>query len=350
MKKSLIALAALATVATAAQAQSSVTIYGIVDLGILGVSKTTSDAGRLTAVASGPLSTSRLGFKGTEDLGGGLKANFTLESELNADVGSNDSVLFKRGAWVQLDQANVGSVTLGRQNRLDYAATASMDPWSAANVGGFISAGYLGGLAVAAGNVRVDNAVTLQTAKFGGLSAAYQYAFGEVAGNASKSKTDALNLDLVQGALRVNYSHVERKDSSGVRAERGDFTYASYDFGFVKPVIGYIETQATATSVKNKVTLVGASAPVNANTTALLGYYDHKNAGASAGKDGQTYSLGLTYALSKRTTLYGLTAFSNVDAGTVLAVSNNGTQHNQANNVPAGLNQSVYAVGVRHSF
>jgi predicted porin len=208
----------------------------------------------------------------------------------------------------------------------------------------------LGGLAVAAANVRVDNAITLQTAKFSGLSAAYQYAFGEVAGDTAKTKTEAFNLDYTQGNLRVNYSHVERKDSSGVRAERGDFTYASYNLGFAKPVIGYIETEGAAGSVKNKVTLVGASVPVNAKTTALLGYYDHKNAGNTANKDGQTYSLGATYALSNRTTLYALTAFSNVDAGTVLAVSNTGTQHNQANNVPAGLNQSVYAVGIRHTF
>ena len=86
MKKSLIALAALATVATAAQAQSSVTLYGIVDMGIM--SSKTDGAGNVLAAQSGALSTSRWGVRGTEDLGGGLTAAFNLESEIAADAGT----------------------------------------------------------------------------------------------------------------------------------------------------------------------------------------------------------------------------------------------------------------------
>ena len=108
MKKSLIALAALATVATAAQAQSSVSVYGIIDSGYLRF-KSDADAGAIQQVTSGALSTSRLGFKGTEDLGGGLKANFTLENQFSADTGAQATgALFLRGAWIQLDQANLG--------------------------------------------------------------------------------------------------------------------------------------------------------------------------------------------------------------------------------------------------
>ena len=86
MKKSLIALAALASVATVAQAQSSVTIYGIVDAALVSVTGA-SATGKVQGMGNGGLSTPRLGFRGTEDLGGGLKANFHLEAEFLADTG-----------------------------------------------------------------------------------------------------------------------------------------------------------------------------------------------------------------------------------------------------------------------
>ncbi len=356
MKKSLIALAALATVATAAQAQS-VTLYGIIDSGYLNVSKTgattaTTSTGSLNALASGALATNRWGLKGSEDLGGGLKANFLLEAELTSDDGAGSTPFFKRGSWVQLENAS-GSVTLGRQNRLDYAAVASNDPFGAANVGGFVSAGYLGGKAVAAGDIRPDNAVTVQTAKINGLSVAYQHAFGEVAGGASKSRVQSANIDYTIGKFRANYSYAQTNDAAnGSGSTKGNFFFASYDFGVVKPHYGYVETTkvGTGAGIKNKVNMYGLSAPVNAKVTAMVGYYDHKNANHTDGKDGQSYSAGALYSLSKRTTLYALYAKSDVDSGTVLAVANLGAQHNQSSNAPAGVNQQVYAVGIRHSF
>ena len=102
MKKSLIALAALATVATAAQAQSSVAVYGLLDAGVSSNFTANSSGQTLTAAANGILATSRLGFRGTEDLGGGLKANFNLESGLNPMTGaqSRSNSFFDRRAIV----------------------------------------------------------------------------------------------------------------------------------------------------------------------------------------------------------------------------------------------------------
>src|SRR5450830_704278 len=101
MKKSLIAIAVLAATSSAAFAQSNVTIYGILDAGI--TSERGGAAGNVTKVTSGAASASRLGFKGTEDLGGGLSAVFKLEAGVKVDDGSLDntnSVLFNREAYV----------------------------------------------------------------------------------------------------------------------------------------------------------------------------------------------------------------------------------------------------------
>jgi predicted porin len=83
MKKSLFAIAAVTAFAGAAQAQSSVTVYGIMDAGYATVTNTTAAGGTTTGLQSGGLAASRLGFRGTEDLGGGLRAGFVMESEMN---------------------------------------------------------------------------------------------------------------------------------------------------------------------------------------------------------------------------------------------------------------------------
>ncbi|MFM1869601.1 MAG: hypothetical protein RLY99_345, partial [Pseudomonadota bacterium] len=166
MKKSLIALAALATVATAAQAQSSVTIYGVMDAGVTTVDKISATSGRVTGLTSGGLSTSRIGFKGTEDLGGGLSAGFTLETEILPDTGaqgSSSAVLFERGAFLTLASKDLGSVSLGRQNFDEYATAAGFDPFAGNNIGGWVAQSQYG-------QVRFNNGVTLKTPTLGGLT------------------------------------------------------------------------------------------------------------------------------------------------------------------------------------
>jgi predicted porin len=123
MKKSLLALAALSAFATAAQAQSNVTIYGIADVSWQSVD---NDAGQEAGtLVRNALASSRLGFRGTEDLGGGLKANFLLEAALNLPngqtgttqgTGTDASTTFDRAAWVGLSSTKFGEIRLGRQD------------------------------------------------------------------------------------------------------------------------------------------------------------------------------------------------------------------------------------------
>ena len=119
MKKSLVALAVLSAFAGIASAQTSVTVYGIVDAGV-----TREDSGLRTfnRLDSGNQSTSRLGFKGTEDLGGGLSAQFLLEQGFSLDNGAvQDSArtAFNRQAYIGLT-GNFGQVRLGRQKTVMY--------------------------------------------------------------------------------------------------------------------------------------------------------------------------------------------------------------------------------------
>src|ERR1700688_4160657 len=129
MKKTLLALAVLGASAGVASAQqSNVTIYGIVDAGVA-YKNDGNPAGNTLSLESGQQNSSRLGFKGTEDLGGGLSAIFTLENGFNVDNGTlgNTSRLFGRQAWVSLN-GGFGSAKLGRQEAALYYALSEADP------------------------------------------------------------------------------------------------------------------------------------------------------------------------------------------------------------------------------
>src|ERR1700730_16325238 len=128
MKKTLLALAVLGAFAGAASAQTNVTVYGIVDAGVQ-YKNDGNPAGKTLSLQSGIQNGSRLGFKGTEDLGGGLSAIFTFENGFNVDDGTlgQGNRLFGRQAWVGLN-GGFGTVKLGRQQTALYYALTEIDP------------------------------------------------------------------------------------------------------------------------------------------------------------------------------------------------------------------------------
>ena len=180
MKKVLFTLLALGASCTAL-AQSSVTIYGVADAGLVVDKDAAGD--RLTRVASGVASGSRIGFKGKEDLGNGLSALFVLESGFNIDTGTSGQggLLFGRQAYVGLSGKG-GTVTLGRQYSPYYLALRDVaDP-------------FVIGLAGTASNVmatnyRVDNMAQYATPTWNKLSAELAYGFGEVADDNAKNRS-----------------------------------------------------------------------------------------------------------------------------------------------------------------
>lgn len=328
MKKSLIALAVLATTG-AAMAQSSVTLYGRIDSSV-GSEKLNGVS--TTKMFSGNLTGSRYGFRGTEDLGGGLKANFTLENGFNADDGTLGSAntAFSRQAWVGLS-GGFGAVKLGKtdsvfkdiydlgntHNVFDSEFTATKEAYRA-GLGGFTG--------------RPNNQIRYETPNMGGFSAGLTYAMDEdVAANA---ETTAFNLRYRAGNLDVGLAYQE--DDFVVLANDRKYTVlaGTYNFGVAK-VSGQIQNVKAGDNRKDTEFGLGVSVPVgNVDLSAGYARSKAKDATGADAQKGSAFSLGATYGLSKRTKLYGGYIDGEVETAAGAAVRD----------------YRMFALGVRHDF
>ena len=300
MKKSLIALAVLAA-AGAASAQSSVTLYGRVDAGLVSLKdQIGGDGVTRTKLDSNVLNNSLWGIKGTEDLGGGLNANFVLESGMSLDDGSaaDATKSFNRKATVGLS-GSFGVVELGRNytaydalrgatnNTADTNMAVTGDVWKAG--GDYAS--------------RANHSIRFDSANYSGFSGAVAYAFGENKGvNLDSTDTLSLHVKYANGPLLVGYAHQTEKQATGADTKY-NLVAGSYDFGVAKLNAGFNKGERAAS--EDKEYQFGVSAPFGA-TTVYFGYANAKNetlAGALVQKRAGL-DLAATYALSKRTTAY----------------------------------------------
>ena len=187
MKKSLIAFAALGAFAGVAQAQSSVTLYGIADVGLNYTSN--SGGNRLYNMSSGVLQGSRWGLRGSEDLGGGLKAVFVLENGFTLSNGKlgQGSREFGRNAFVGLSSNNLGTLTLGRQNEFmyDWVGRVSMENFNGGGGNTFAHALDNDNMI---GTFRVNNAVKYQSPNYYGLQFGGLYGFSNAAGGFANNR------------------------------------------------------------------------------------------------------------------------------------------------------------------
>lgn len=344
MKKSLIALAVLAA-SGAAMAQSSVTLYGIADVWVGSVKTdngTTST--RTTSMISGGVSTSRWGMKGSEDLGGGLKANFQLESAISMDTGA--SAGFDRQAWVGVS-GGFGEVRLGK-------VPSPFDNVQAASNGIFDSdlapANNPGGGVFRTASVytsKVANSIFYKTPSMSGFGAEVSYSLkeGDVITATSGIAITSLNLTYGGGPLAVQFAY-QNEDRANLNA---DFKFyrlgASYDFGVAKAkaqygkvdnATGLVTTAATHTDGASTTEWqVGVDVPMSSALTLAASYAsstDDAVAGITEVKR-SGYGVGAAYALSKRTTVYG--GFKMVT---------------QEQSGFADIDTDVFAVGVKHTF
>ncbi|MDW3680744.1 porin [Cupriavidus sp. CV2] len=348
MKFRSIALAAMAmSLAGGAAAQSSVTLYGIMDAGIEYASHAGPN-GSVLKMTSGGKNTSRWGMRGSEDLGGGLKALFQLESGIAIDTGrlDSDGTLFDRRAIVGLS-SKYGQVVLGRTFTTTYDFMLPFDPMGyAPNYSWATSATATGdrkdGLFSRASNaIRYDGT-------FGGVKLGATVALGEVAGSfKSLSKYD-LGVGYSSGGFAAAATW-DRQNGAGTSTTPADVTDyiqgihagASYDFGDLKLYAGYRNYKRTfttaAASHRSDMYWGGASYDFTPAFT-LYGAVYKQNIKGGSDADPILFSVRAQYALSKRTTAYLSGGYAKARNGQNVSLSRDfiGYANNQVG-VTAGL-------------
>lgn len=375
MQKKIIALAVAAMASGAAFAQSNVTVYGVVDMGYVNASAQNSATGaqKFSGINSGNQFGSRLGFRGTEDLGNGLKALFTLEYGLAADVGAASWTGTARQSFLGLT-GNFGTVVAGRLQNPGYNFALKYDTFGASINSPVGQLSDNAGLSISArdGLGRLDNAVAYVSPTFSGLTLVAAYAFGEqiknnnmaavpagVRGdNTSPQAVWALAAEYAIGDLNVGVVYHDLNDIGGTNSaqvahDRSEYGVgASYDFKVAKLSAMYQRSKddniANAANADDTIKLwqVGVGVPVGAKGLVEVGYGRLKN-DRSAGRADQgakVWALTYEHSLSKRTTAYAGYNRLNNDSNTAYTNLNTGVLTSN------GKNASQFTVGMRHSF
>ncbi|PRX33226.1 putative porin [Paraburkholderia sp. BL18I3N2] len=384
MNKKVFAAATLAVFATAAHAQSSVTLYGVIDAGISYVnnSKTATGHDNLFKYDDGVAQGSRWGLRGTEDLGGGLKALFVLENGFNSGNGTlgQGGALFGRQAYVGLSKDGIGSLTFGRQ----YSFSTD-----------YLGGNYSTGGQTVAGNYayhindvdqltssRINNAVKFSSANFAGLTFGAMYGFSNQAGAFAGSPTVGTTAGSSRAySFGVNYAN----GPFGVGAAYTDIRFPAQSTPAFSTAMANVTTGTVRDlrtfGVGGRYTIAAATLwalytntrfePITGGTTTFAAY----EAGAkyaftpalTAGA-GYTYmhlsnanrghwnqaDLSVDYALSKRTDVYALGIYQiasghNAATGDVQAQIGSSTSYFNTSGTGSD-NQLAFRVGIRHKF
>ena len=400
MKKSLFAAAALTAIAGAAQAQSSVTVYGILDVGYMGSNLRGTTAGSNQAAGTTNLqqtsqfaasaeSTSRLGFKGTEDLGGGLSAFFTVETGLTP-TSSTVSTWNDRQSFVGLKKNGIGQFAVGTQYTPMFNKVSETDPGQLNNMIGNViyatnnfgnNANGQGTVANPYGNAsspngstndaftsRTSNTLSVQSDTFGGFKAAAVY----VQNNVNQTQLTATNggntnwngwgvsadytwnklfvagayqafKSLQPGTLAAPAPAIASTSFGGTNTQDNQgYVAATYDFGMLKAYGQWASRKATDTLnntyfAKRTAQQIGVRSYITpvVEAWASVGTGRVTTYGQSVPTANFTaYQVGSNYYLSKRTNLYAIFGSSET--------SSTSTQN--------GVSGNNYAVGVRHTF
>ena len=352
MKRSLIALAALAVVG-AASAQSSVTIFGVVDAT---VAIGNGDTGNKTQLTNSGYNSSRLGFRGVEDLGGGLKAKFWLEAGVNNDNGTGSAtstnnqatggalagmngsqgLTFNRSSWVSIE-GSMGELRLGRDYTPQFWSFTVFDPFGTNGVGttqALNSSG--GGFTI----VRASNTVAWKSPSYSGFGIWAQAYFGEnatIPGSNDAGTGQAIRVSYDQGPLSLAAAF-SKTTTSGTTDVQSTNVAGSYDMK-VAQLMAFWNKDAN-TGAKDVVGYtIGALVPVAPAGTVRVSFSSSDN-GAGAKTD--KFALGYVHDLSKRTALYGTFASLSNSGGAAQALNGAVT--------PANGSSTGFDIGVRHAF
>lgn len=331
-------------------AQSTVTLFGIVDAGYASVKNSSTSSAvstKKSGITNSGLNSSRLGFRGEEDLGGGMKAGFWLETALANDSDAT-AVNFGRRSTVSL-MGGFGEVRIGRDYTPTFWNTTVYDAFGTNGVGQASTPGLIHMVTPAINTtaVRSNNSVSYFMPAMSGFTGQVMFAFGEnvqTSGTPTVKTGDYMGLrgGYATGPLSVHAAYGKLEGATDATDVKTTNFGASYDLGMIKPAL-FVGEEKTTTAKVGAVE-VSVTAPVGAGTVrAAYSKYDVKNSNNDASK----FALGYVYDLSKRTAVYGTYAAVTNKGTQTLSVANNGLTNAAAN---AGGKSSGFEAGVRHSF
>lgn len=371
MKKTLMALAIASAITTPAFAQSSVTLYGIVETGLTYVNNSAGD--KLVQMQSGVIQGSRWGLKGSEDLGGGLKTIFQIESGFDLDTGKlgQGGLGFGRQAYVGVSSDQWGMLTLGRQydSIVDFVGPTTFNGiW-----GGYFS--HAGDIDNTNNAFRVNNTIKYTSINYGGLQFSGMYAPGGVAGSFGENSTVAAGGSYTHGPLYIGAAYFYARNPATQFADGNFVPNNSVDqgpFGYVghprnEQIIGvggtyaigptligldytntrFDDANGTTSSVTfNNYEVWGQYSPTAA-TTLGAGYTftDAKvNYSGQKPKYNQVNLLA-DYKLSKRTDVYLMGVFQHASGGAYANIYNGFLASQSSTDT-----QVAARIGIRHTF
>ena len=350
MKRSLIALAALAVV-SAASAQSSVTMFGVVDAA---VSIGNGDTSNKTALTNSSYNSSRFGVRGVEDLGGGLKASFHLEAGVQNDNGAaaatntnnqatggalagmngSQGLTFNRKSVVSV-MGGMGELRLGRDYTPQFWSFTVFDPFGTNGVGTTQALNSsAGGFTI----VRASNSIGWKSPNWGGFGIWAQTYLGENASSAASQAGDgaAIRLSYANGPFSVALA--TSKTTTGATTDVTSTNVAlSYDLRVVQ-LMGFYNTDSNTGLADVKGWTLGALIPAGPGTVRVALSNSDNGIGAKTDK----FAVGYVYDMSKRTSLYG----------TFASLSNSGAAAQALNGAatPAGGSSTGVDLGIKHTF
>ncbi|BDX20794.1 porin [Polynucleobacter sp. TUM22923] len=388
MKKSLLAVAAIGAFASAAQAQSSVTVYGILDVGYIGGNVRSASStgvpakGTYSSIGSSAESTSRLGFRGTEDLGGGMSAFFTIETGVQP-TNVTASTFNNRQTFVGLKDNKIGAISFGTQYTPIHSAVAvtsanqqnnmvgdAIYPIAPANSG---NAGVVQATSTSNTDgytIRTSNMVKVESNTVAGFKGTAFYTANNqdttqaatgstITGGTNNQNGWGVGVNYTWSKLLVtaNYQALNSRQSAnnvspaiwsnatgGTNVRDNQMYFAgTYDFGILKAYAQYINRKATSQITANDYVSRTAqqigvrsyiTPAIEAWASAGTGRYDSFGV-ANPTVNFTAYQLGSNYYLSKRTNLYAIFG---------------STQQSSASASQPSLGANNYAVGVRHTF
>ena len=322
------------------------TLFGVVDAAY---AKGTGTVSSKTQLKNSGYNSSRIGFRGVEDLGGGLKASFHLEAGVNNDDGTasasntnnqavtsanagTQGLTFNRRSTVSVESSSLGEVRLGRDYTPQFWTETAYDPFGTNGVGtniAFNKGGVTG--------VRASNSIGYLSPSFSGLKVWAQAYMGENASTAAVKAGDgsAFRLSYDNGPLSVALASSSTKTALNVDTKTSNIG-GSYDLGVAK-----LFAQTNKTKIDGakdiKGSLFGATAPVGAGTVRAS-----MSSNAQGDAKSNQFALGYVYSLSKRTDLYATYASVKNKGGAAVALNGSTTA--------ANAKSTGYDFGVKHSF